>query len=79
CSEAGKPGLADDERFSTNSSRVENRDLLARGLGELLDWFADGSLTAPPVTEYALEDVARAHQDLESAQTVGKLVLRCEE
>ncbi|MGB1015018.1 MAG: zinc-binding dehydrogenase [Nannocystaceae bacterium] len=61
------------------SYMFENRDLLARGLGELLDWFADGSLTAPPVTEYALEDVARAHQDLESAQTVGKLVLRCEE
>ncbi len=56
-----------------------HRELLARGLGELLGWFADGTLTAPPVSEYPLEDVARAHQDLESAQTVGKLVLRCED
>ncbi len=59
------------------SYMFEHRELLRRALGELLEWFADGTLTAPPVTEYALEDVGRAHRDLESAQTVGKLVLRC--
>jgi hypothetical protein len=30
---------------------------------------------APSITEYALDDVARAHAAIESGQTVGKLVL----
>jgi NADPH:quinone reductase-like Zn-dependent oxidoreductase len=33
------------------------------------------SIPAMPVTEYAFEDVAQAHRDLESGKTTGKLVL----
>lgn len=38
-------------------------------------WLTDGSIAAPPVTPYPLEDVARAHADIESGQTTGKLIL----
>ena len=38
-------------------------------------WLAAGAIVAPPVVTYPLADVARAHADLESGRTVGKLVL----
>lgn len=51
------------------------RDLLAEGMAALLEGLAAGRLRPPPVTTYPLEEVARAHRDLESGQTIGKLVL----
>lgn len=53
----------------------DRRDLLAEGMGDLMTWFASKSLQPPPVQTYALHDVARAHADIESGTTVGKLVL----
>lgn len=50
-------------------------DLLAGGMARILGGFAAGTLRMPTVTTYPLADVARAHADLESGQTVGKLVL----
>ncbi len=50
-------------------------DLLREAMGRLLAWVLEGRLEPPPVTRYALSDVARAHRDLESGRTVGKLVL----
>ena len=50
-------------------------DLLRRGMQELLALFENGKLIPPPVTEYALEDAAKAQADIESGKTVGKLVL----
>jgi NADPH:quinone reductase-like Zn-dependent oxidoreductase len=59
-----------------NLSFVSRRtDLLIPAMQHILRGFAEGRLRAPPVTRYALADAARAHADLESAQTVGKLVL----
>jgi NADPH:quinone reductase-like Zn-dependent oxidoreductase len=54
----------------------EHADTLRAGMLELLGWLEQGLIQPAPVTEYALEDVASAHRDLESGQTVGKLVLR---
>jgi len=54
----------------------DHTDTLRVGMRELLDWLAQGKIQPAPVTEYRLEDVAQAHRDLESGQTVGKLVLR---
>jgi NADPH:quinone reductase-like Zn-dependent oxidoreductase len=50
-------------------------DLLHEAMTQLVGWFADGSLVPPAVTTYPLADVARAHADLESGATIGKLVL----
>jgi len=53
-------------------------DILELGMGSLLPWFADGTLSPPPVQTFALRDVADAHRAIESGQTVGKLVLTTE-
>ncbi len=53
----------------------DRNELLAEGLGQIIGWLEDGTLVAPPVVTYPLADVARAHADIESGKTVGKLVL----
>lgn len=50
-------------------------DLLREAMGRLFGWLAEGKLEPPPVTPYPVAEVARAHRDLESGRTVGKLVL----
>jgi synaptic vesicle membrane protein VAT-1 len=53
----------------------DRADLMAEGMGDLMRWFAEGKLVAPPVTTFPLDDVARAHAAIESGTTVGKLIL----
>jgi len=55
----------------------DHGDILATAMSELFQWLRDGRLHPPPVTTYPFESVADAHRDLESGQTVGKLVLTC--
>jgi NADPH:quinone reductase-like Zn-dependent oxidoreductase len=50
-------------------------DLLKEAMGRLLSWLSEGKLRPLPVTAYPVAEVARAHRDLESGRTVGKLVL----
>lgn len=50
-------------------------DLMHEGLGQITTWLESGAIVAPPVVTYPLADVARAHADIESGRTVGKLVL----
>jgi len=50
-------------------------DFLAESMQQLVGWLQDGSVRAPPTTTYPLEAVAQAHRDIESAKTVGKLIL----
>ena len=53
----------------------DRTDLLELFMSDLRRWLDEGSIQPPPITEYALDDVARAHADIESGMTVGKLVL----
>jgi NADPH:quinone reductase-like Zn-dependent oxidoreductase len=55
----------------------EELELLHEGIATMLGHLADEALKLPRITTYPLEQVAQAHRDLESAQTVGKLVLTC--
>lgn len=50
-------------------------DILQQALGQIDGWLADGKIKPPPVKTYPLADVARAHAEIESGRTVGKLVL----
>jgi NADPH:quinone reductase-like Zn-dependent oxidoreductase len=50
-------------------------DLLHRSMARLTAWADGGELVPPKTTSYLLDDVARAHRDLESGTTIGKLVL----
>ncbi len=51
------------------------QELLREGLEQLLQWYREGRIQMPRVTGYPFEEVARAHRDLESGGTIGKLVL----
>lgn len=57
------------------SYMFHREDLLREAMARILGGFADGALHMPAVATYAMDEVARAHADLESARTVGKLVL----
>lgn len=57
------------------SYMFHRQDLLAEAMVRILGGFAAGTLRMPEVTTYPLGQVARAHADLESGRTVGKLVL----
>ena len=49
--------------------------LLHEAMDQLLRWVEDDKIQPLAVHTYPLEQVAQAHRDLESGQTVGKLVL----
>lgn len=53
----------------------EQAPLFREHMDTLLGLFSEGKIKCPPVKSYALSDVAQAHKDIESAQTVGKLAL----
>ncbi len=53
----------------------ERRELLDEAMQQIVGWLDAGKLVPPPVVSYPLADVARAHADIESGRTVGKLVL----
>ncbi|MCB9642363.1 MAG: zinc-binding dehydrogenase [Myxococcales bacterium] len=53
----------------------EEKDLMREGMMQILGWLEEEKLVAPPIQSFPLEEAAKAHQALESAQTVGKLVL----
>lgn len=54
---------------------AKRRDILIPALKQLLRWYRGGALQLPAITTFSFEEVAKAHQTLESGQTVGKLVL----
>ena len=61
-----------------NLSFLFDKDtILQQGMQQILHWLESGELQVPAVTSYPLEAVAEAHRALESGQTIGKLVLRC--
>lgn len=52
-----------------------HQTLLAASMDRLLALVDEGVIAPPQVTRYPLEDVGSAHRDLETGQTIGKLVL----
>lgn len=53
----------------------DRTELMDEAMQLLVQMLADGRFRPPGTTTYPLTDVARAHRDLESGQTTGKLVL----
>jgi NADPH:quinone reductase-like Zn-dependent oxidoreductase len=53
----------------------DRSELLLAAMEQLTDWLEEGRIRPPAIHSCAFEQVARAHRDLESGQTVGKLVL----
>ncbi|MEZ4440022.1 MAG: medium chain dehydrogenase/reductase family protein [Polyangiaceae bacterium] len=53
----------------------DRSDILDEAMRDLSAWLAEGVITPPTATTYRFEDVAKAHADIESGRTIGKLVL----
>ena len=59
----------------TLGHHADRREDLLRRAGDVLGWVADGTLTIRVGGTYPLAEAARAHADLESRRTTGKLLL----
>jgi NADPH:quinone reductase-like Zn-dependent oxidoreductase len=53
----------------------DRSEILHQAMDQLLGWVEEGEIQPLAVHTYPFEQVAQAHRDLESGQTVGKLVL----
>jgi NADPH2:quinone reductase len=54
---------------------MATRDEFLQRAGEVLGWLADGTLKVHVGGRYPLDDVARAHEDLEARRSTGKLLI----
>jgi NADPH:quinone reductase-like Zn-dependent oxidoreductase len=53
----------------------DRQDILQEAMTALVGWLEAGAISAPPCKSYPFERAAEAQRDIESGQTVGKLVL----
>ncbi len=53
----------------------ERNDLLKDAMKTLNKWLAEGSIKMPKITTYPFKNAVQAHKDLQSGNTIGKLVL----
>jgi NADPH:quinone reductase-like Zn-dependent oxidoreductase len=54
----------------------DRRDLMEEGMQNLMAWANDGKIRVAKVTAMPIAEVGKAHQLIESGQSVGKIVLR---
>jgi len=54
---------------------MEKKEILLEDMTVITKWLKEGNVVLPLVRTYPLEKVAEAQRDLESGQTVGKLIL----
>lgn len=55
----------------------DRREILTAAMRDLFVWLSEGRVRLPRITTHSLDEVAQAHRELESGQSVGKLVLTC--
>ncbi|MBG07536.1 MAG: zinc-binding dehydrogenase [Halobacteriovoraceae bacterium] len=51
------------------------KDLLEEAIFDLLSMLKEEKIKLPPITTFPLKEVAKAHQAIESGETIGKIVL----
>jgi NADPH2:quinone reductase len=61
--------------YATFLDHIPTPELLRARSARLFDWVAEGKLKIRNGGEYSLADAARAHADMESRKTTGKLLL----
>lgn len=61
--------------YATFLDHVHTVELLRQHSKQLFDWISEGKLKIHPGGEYPLAEASRAHADMESRKTAGKLVL----
>ncbi len=61
--------------YAVFSDHIHSPELLRERAGRLFGWIADGSLKVTTGGSYPLKDAAKAHDDMASRKTIGKLLL----
>ena len=61
--------------YATFFDHIHTPELLRRRSAQLFDWLTEGKLAVRVGGKYRLADAARAHADMESRRTTGKLLL----
>jgi NADPH:quinone reductase len=61
--------------YATFFDHVNTPELLRARTAQLSDWIVEGKLKIRAGVEYPLKDAAKAHVDMESRRTTGKLLL----
>lgn len=61
--------------YAVFSDHIHTRELLVKHAAQLFTWVAEGKLKINIGHEYPLTDAAKAHADMESRATTGKLLL----
>jgi NADPH:quinone reductase len=61
--------------YAVFSDHIHSPELLRAHSAQLFDWIAEGKLKVRIGCEYRLADAAKAHADMESRKTTGKLLL----
>jgi NADPH:quinone reductase len=61
--------------YATFFDHVNTPELLRARTAQLFDWIVEGKLKIRAGVEYPLKDAAKAHADMESRRTTGKLLL----
>ncbi|GAB4068093.1 quinone oxidoreductase [Ancylobacter sonchi] len=61
--------------YATFFDHIHTPELLRARAGQLFEWIASGALKVTVGATYPLADAARAHRDMESRATTGKLLL----
>jgi synaptic vesicle membrane protein VAT-1 len=54
----------------------EHQELLSAAMKDIMDWLQKGAIRPPKVSIYDFREVAKAHRDIESGNTTGKLILQ---
>ncbi len=58
------------------SYMVQKIDILRPAMEQIFKWIDEGKLNVPQIKTYPLENAADAQKDLETGQTIGKLILK---
>ena len=61
--------------YAVFRDHIHTPELFRARSAQLFDWIADGKLKVRIGGEYRLADAAKAHADMESRKTTGKLLL----
>lgn len=51
------------------------KDLLQEGMREILKWIEEEKIVPPPITIFKISEMAKAHELIETGQSIGKIVI----
>ena len=54
----------------------KEHDILSEAMKDIINWIEQEEISPPKITTYSFSEIGKAHRDIESGNTVGKLVIK---